>query len=280
MRYQIRLSTAKNKILILTALLLFPLLIHCFAQTEKEPTTEAAPQKDYSPYPAPSGGYVTDTVGIITDEDEKYLNTMIYQTEKKVGFEMAIVTIGSIRDYPGGGSTIEEFATGLFNSYGIGNLPENKGVLFLVARDDRKARIELGAGYGRSRDADASRIMEGVIIPHFRKDQYSRGIVAGSKDIAREFGGVRWTFPWSLIIIPLLILLLIFVAISLFKSGKKGWGWVLIGIIVILLLAMFKIIGRIVREIGEATSHGGGAGGFGGGFGGGFSGGGGATGGW
>jgi uncharacterized protein len=275
-----RLNMARNRVFISTALLLFSLSIHCFAQDEKEPTPEAEPQKDYSPYPAPSGGYVTDIAGIITDKDEKYLNVVIYQTEKKTGFEMAVVTIGSIRDYPGGGNTIEEFATGLFDKYGIGNLPENNGVLLLVARDDRKARIELGAGYGHSRDADASRIMDGVIIPHFKKDQYSKGIVAGSKAIALEFGKVRWTFAWSLIIIPLLIIFLIFVAVSLFKSGKKGWGWVVVGIIFILLLAMFKIVGRIVREIGEATSHGGGAGGFGGGFGGGFSGGGGATGGW
>ena len=193
---------------------------------------------------------------------------------------MAVVTINSMRDYPGGGNTIEEFATGLFNKYGIGNLPDNNGVLLLVSREDRKARIELGAGYGHSRDADAARIMNRVIIPNFKKGNFTRGIRAGAKEIAEEFGGVRWTFAWSLVIIPALIILFIFVAVSLFKNGKKGWGWVIVGLIFILLIALFKIIGRIFRAVGEGMKGSGTPGGFGGGFGGGFSGGGGATGSW
>lgn len=280
MKYPTILNMAKNKIFFSTLLLLFSFGVHVFAQADTEPVPTADTPKDYSPYPSPSGGYVTDIAGIITDADKKYLNVMIYQTEKKTGFEMAVVTINSIRDYPGGGNTIEEFATGLFNKYGIGNLPENKGVLLLVAREDRKARIELGAGYGRSRDADAAGIMDGIIIPRFKKDKFSRGITEGSKAIAREFGGVRWTFARSLVIIPVLIILLITVAISLFKNGKKGWGWVVVGLIFILLIILLKIISRIFRGIGESMREGGGIGGFGGGFGGGFSGGGGATGSW
>ena len=42
--------------------------------------------------------------------------------------------------------SIEAFATALFNTYGIGNMPKNNGVLLLVAVRDRKARIELGSG--------------------------------------------------------------------------------------------------------------------------------------
>lgn len=266
------LFTAVSLLLLLSASL--------FAQPESETLPAADAAKDYSPYPVPSGGYVTDAAGIVTEEDKKYLNVMIYQTEKKSGFEMAVVTIGSIRDYPGGGNTIEEFATGLFNKYGIGNLPENKGVLLLVAKEDRKARIELGAGYGRSRDGDAAEIMDRVIIPRFKKNEFSRGIREGAKAIALEFGRVRWTFPKSLVIIPIIIVALIAVAVSLFRNGKKGWGWVVVGAIFILLIVLFKIIAGILRGIGEASRHGGGAGGFGGGFGGGFSGGGGATGSW
>ncbi len=271
---------ARNRVFFLTVLLLFSSGFRLCAQSPTETTPVADLPKDYSPYPAPWGGYVTDMAGIIMEEDEKYLNVMIYQTEKKTGFEMAIVTINSIRDYPGGGNTLEEFAIGLFNKYGIGNLPENKGILLIVARQDRKARIELGAGYGHSRDDDAQKIMNGIVIPYFKKDRYSKGIVEGSRAIAREFGSARWAFAWSLVIIPVAIILLIAVAVSLFRNGKKGWGWVIVGIIFILLIVLFKILGRVMRGIGEAVSQGGTPGGFGGGFGGGFSGGGGASGSW
>ena len=74
--------------------------------------------------------------------------------------------------------------------------------------------------------------------------------------------------------------ILLFIAISLFRSGKKGWGWVVVGIIFILLIILFKIIGRTMRAARESVGGSGTPGGFGGGFGGGFSGGGGATGSW
>ena len=41
-------------------------------------------------------------------------------------------------------------------------MPKNDGVLLVVARKDRKARIELGAHYGGGRDGDAAKIMSGI----------------------------------------------------------------------------------------------------------------------
>ena len=74
-------------------------------------------------------------------------------------------------------------------------MPANDGVLLLVARQDRKARIELGAGYGKSRDADAARIMERSILPHFRDDDYGEGITEGVRAIAAELASLRFGFP-------------------------------------------------------------------------------------
>lgn len=281
MKYPMKLNM---KIKLALLFLIFPFLL-AFAQPaeEKIPLEEELPQKvekDYSPYPVPAPGYVTDLAGIITEKDMQFLNYVIYHTEKKSGVEIAVVTINSLKDYPGGGNTIEEFATGLFNKYGIGNMPKNDGVLLLVSMKERKARIELGAEYGRTRDKDAQKIMDNIIIRNFKKGNFSTGVKKGTTAIAREFAHVRVTFPWSLVIIPIIIIALIFVAVSLFRNGKKGWGWVVVGIIFILIILLLKIIGRLGRMMGEAGSGTGTPGGFGGGFGGGFSGGGGATGGW
>ena len=72
----------------------------------------------------------------------------------------------------------------------------------------------------------------------------------------------------SLVLAPL--------AISLFRTGKRGWGWVCVGLIIVLILALFHGAKNTIESLPEGS----GSGGFGGGFGGGFSGGGGATGSW
>ncbi len=243
-------------------------------------TTRSVNPQDYAPYPAPAPGYVTDFASVVSADDKGYLNRMIYQTEKKTGVEMAVLTIGSISDYPAGASGIEEFAAGVFNKWSIGNLPGNNGVLLLVAVKDRKVRIELGAGYGHTKDSQARSIVDRVMVPAFKKGEFSHGIRNGCAAIAAEFAGVRWTFAWSVVVLPVLIVMLIFLAISLFRSGKRGWGWVVVGFIIMLLIALLKVLIGLGRAFRESTRGTRGPGGFGGGYGGGSSGGGGATGSW
>ncbi len=238
-------------------------------------------EKSYAPYPQPDRGYVTDHARLLTAVQEEELESWLYTCEKENGFEMAVVTIDSIHDYPGtANSSIETFATGLFDAYGIGNMPKNDGVLFVVAVKDRKARIELGAYYGRSRDGDANRIMQKVIIPQFKKNRYDKGIIKGTRALILEFGRMRLIPGRVKLAVVGLIIFLIPVTISLFRSGKRGWGWICAGFIIILLLALFVMAKKTVESLPEAGSSDGGVGGFGGGFGGGFSGGGGATGSW
>ncbi len=238
-------------------------------------------KKDYKPYPQPDAGYVTDLAGLLTDDEEERLEQWLWQTESRTNVEIVVVTINSIKDYPGtANDRIESFATGLFDTYGIGNLPKNDGILLLVARNDRKARIELGKFYGRTRDGDARRIMDRVIIPHFKRDDYAGGITEGARALMREFAGVRVGIPWSIIWMGVGIVVCALIAISLFRSGKRGWGWVFVGIIFILLLGILHTVRTIMRHMPEGHSSGWSSGGFGGGFGGGSSGGGGATGSW
>ena len=148
--------------------------------------------KDYAPFPQPDAGYVTDLADLLTDEQEQKLERRLLHTETKTKVEIIVILIKSIKDYPGiPNKSIEEFATALFNKYGIGNLPKNDGVLLLIARKDRKARIELGAGYGRKRDADAAEIMQDAILPAFKKNRYAEGVTKGVSEIIREFAGIR-----------------------------------------------------------------------------------------
>jgi uncharacterized protein len=240
-------------------------------------TAEQQGKKNYAPYPHPDRGYITDHANLLTSEQEQMLEDLLYTSEKRYGFEMAVVTINSIKDYAGtANSSIESFATGLFDTYGIGNMPKNNGVLLLVAVKDRKARIELGAYYGRSRGRDADRVMQKVIIPQFKKNRYDKGVIKGTHALLNEFAGIRVIPGWIKLVVVGAIVVLIPIMVSMFRSGKRGWGWICVGLIIVSALALLVLVKNTVEHMPDSA----GAGGFGGGFGGGCSGGGGATGSW
>lgn len=231
-------------------------------------------------YPPADAGYVTDLAGVLSADEEERIEQWLWQVEKDTGVEIAVVTLDSIANYPNtANSSIEVFARGLFDDYGIGNMPANDGVLLVVAVMDRKARIELGAGYGHSRDADADRIMQRDIIPRFKQNDYAGGITDGVQGIMAEFAGKRvagaWRQPaYQAIGLVIAIAVVALIAVSLFRHGKRGWGWVCVGILIVLLLALVRVGIAVLSSSARGSSGGWSSGGFGGGFGGGFSGGG------
>jgi len=284
MRYPMRWFTRISRISCFLLLALFFCIPTIRAQEEGEiewsGPQEKRAKKDYSPFPNPDAGYVTDIGNLLTLDEEERIERWLWQAESRTGIEIIVVTVNSIADYPGTpNSSIKQFATGLFDTYGIGNMPKNDGVLLLVAVSDRKARIELGAGYGRLKDADARRIMGEEIVPSFRDEDYATGITKGVRAIMLEFAGLRVGINWLLIIVVVSILVVALIAFSLFKSGKRGWGWVCVGLLVVLVLALFWILRQMFQNMPRGRSSGWSSGGRGG-FGGGFSGGGGATGSW
>lgn len=238
------------------------------------------PPASYAPWPEPDHGYVTDLAQVLSPQEEERIEQWLWQVETRTGVEVIVVTVYSIRDFPGtDNGSIESFAHGLFDAYGVGNLPANNGVLIVVAVGDRKARIELGKGYGHTRDADAQRIMDDVMIPAFRDGNYAGGITEAVKAVAHEFAGVRIGFPWALVYLGVGVLAALLIGISLVRNGKKGWGWVFVGLALVLLLTLLWILYFTLRALPRTSSSGWSAGGAGG-FGGGSSGGGGASGSW
>mgnify|MGYP000479859567 CR=1 FL=1 len=232
-----------------------------------------ANEADYSPYPQPDAGYVSDHANLLSADEEIRLERWLLQVEEKSNVEIIVVSIYSLSDYEGTeNSSIETFATALFDTYGIGNMPKNDGILLLISKNDRKARIELGKHYGYDHDSDATRIMQNVIIPEFKRGDYPAGITDGTEAIIEEFAGMRITFPWHIVAIAVAGLVCLIIGISCLKNGKRGWGYVFIGIAIIVFLLSLYLLQETLKHSNTA----GGAGGFGGGS----SGGGGATGSW
>ncbi len=136
-----------------------------------------------SGYPDRLETYVNDFNGMIPSDLEAKLRGWLTDLKSQYQIEMTIVTINSTHDYNGWDYTIERFATSLFNRWGVGDAATNKGIMLLVARNDRKVRIELGDGYNSSYNQRAKGVIDEYILPFFKKDNYEAGIEKGVRGL-------------------------------------------------------------------------------------------------
>ena len=226
---------------------------------------------DFPEKPADAHFYV-DEAGLLTEESALKIDEIASALLSEERMPVYVVTIQSLSAYDALAYSVDSYAAALFDHWGIGFPDRNYGMLLLVSKGDRKARIELGADWGREYDYQARQVMNELIIPAFKRGDFSTGIsdgVLGLNNMARGLGIPQPTPPWW--ILPLFvagIALTIFMIVNLFKTGRKGWAWVLIAALGAIL---FFIIKALLSNSGGGSS---------GGFGGGFSGGGGASGAW
>lgn len=124
-----------------------------------------------------NGGWVTDMAGVLSPSTETQLNQMISQLEAKNGSEIAVVTVPDTAP----SATPKQFATSLFNYWGIGKMGKNNGVLFLISKGDRRVEIETGSGLARTLpDAEVRQIIQQTILPQFKQGNFDGGTQAGT----------------------------------------------------------------------------------------------------
>jgi uncharacterized membrane protein YgcG len=214
-------------------------------------------------YPKAADDYVNDFAGVLNKPDSEAIRKMFKELENKTGIEAVVVTISSINDYNKDDTTLESFATNLFNTWGIGHKKENNGVLILVAVKDRKCRIELGRGYGRVYDSAMQQVIDENMLPYFKSGDYSRGIFEGARGvIERVTQKVSWFsfYKWH-ILIGALVLVCIFAGFSCMRAGKNGWGWAFFAAAGVLIFFLFSMLmsGKSSSGFGGGSSFGGGA---------------------
>ena len=129
-------------------------------------------------YPERTEIGVNDFANIINSITEARINTRLAEASSEHDIDVAVVTLSSLRFYATG-STIEEYSTGLFNNWGLGDAETNKGILLLVFREDREVRIVTGTGYDPSVTEQTDLIVSNDMLPHFRDSDYSEGIEYG-----------------------------------------------------------------------------------------------------
>ncbi|MEL7401213.1 MAG: TPM domain-containing protein, partial [Pseudomonadota bacterium] len=127
---------------------------------------------------AENGGWVSDMANMLSAESEAQLNQIISDLEAVNGAEIAVVTVPNTQP----SASPKEFATELFNSWGIGKAGEDNGVLFLVSKGDRRNEIETGYGLESILpDALVGQILRTQVTPQFKNGNFDAGVLAGTQ---------------------------------------------------------------------------------------------------
>lgn len=130
-------------------------------------------------------GRVVDNAGMLDAPSKAALTQKLEAFEKKSSDQIVVATVPDL-----GGSDIESYANRLFRAWALGQGGENNGVLLLVARDDRKMRIEVGYGLeGTLTDLHSKLIIANTMVPAFRAGDYSGGISKAVDDIIMVLEG-------------------------------------------------------------------------------------------
>ena len=124
-------------------------------------------------------GRVVDLAEILSPEAEAALTARLAAHEDSTSNQIAVLTVPSLE-----GAVLEEYATEVFRTWGLGQAELDNGVLLLVARDDREIRIEVGYGLeGSLTDARAGRIIRNEMTPRFRNGDFDGGVLAAAEAI-------------------------------------------------------------------------------------------------
>ena len=142
-----------------------------------------------------NGGWVTDMADILSDETETKINRLITDLEQSNNAEIAVVTV--LNTEPS--ATPKAFATELFNYWGIGKADVDNGVLFLISVGDRRVEIETGSGLQTILpDTEVKEIIDDKITPQYKKGNYNRGTLNGTKALVVALDSTQGSQNWLL----------------------------------------------------------------------------------
>ena len=141
----------------------------------------------------PLTGRVVDQAHLLSPSAISDLNTALAAHESKTSNQVAVLTIASLEGHP-----LEEFSHQVATAWALGQKGTDNGVLFLIAMQEKRVRIEVGYGLeGTLTDAKSSRIIRHEVVPRFRAGNFSEGIIAGTHAILGTIEGTYTNLPSS-----------------------------------------------------------------------------------
>lgn len=243
----------------------------------------------------PLSARVIDLTGILSGSAVNRVESELSALQTKKGSQIVVLIVPTTHP-----EEIEQYGIRVADQWKLGRKGIDDGAILLVAKDDRRVRIEVGYGLeGALPDAIANRIVDETIAPHFKLGDYDGGVEAGVAQMIAVVDGeplpepdTRWEHHSSMHNVLPLALIVVVVASGLLRAlfgrlgGSLATGGLAGGIAWLLTHALALGAGAGVLAFlfalllgsnrGWSTGFGGGAaGGWGGGFGGGIGGGGG-----
>jgi uncharacterized protein len=130
-------------------------------------------------------GRVVDQTGTLSAGDIDTLTQTLKDLERRKGSQVAVLIVPTTQP-----ETIEQFSIRVAEAWKIGRKKTDDGALLVVAKNDHKLRIEVGYGLeGALPDVTARRIIDEVIVPHFRTGDFAGGVSAGVDRMIRVIDG-------------------------------------------------------------------------------------------
>ena len=128
---------------------------------------------------------ITDLTNTLSAEQLSHVEEILTTLEKTEGSQLAVLIVPTSKP-----ESIEAFSLRVVEKWKLGRKGTDDGVLLLVAKDDRKIRIEVGYGLeGAITDLSAGRIIKEYITPEFRQGRFYNGILAGTGQVANLIKG-------------------------------------------------------------------------------------------
>jgi len=171
---------------------------------------------------------VNDYADMLSSSTEGQLDLLLQDLEASDATQIVVLTIPSLD-----GDSLEDFSMRVAEQWKIGQKDLDNGAILLIAKADRKLRIEVGYGLeGRLTDLMAGRIISNIIVPHFKAGQIDQGVIAG---VQAMVGVVRGEFTAT-------------EAPSRDSGQNQRFGNGIFG----LMLALFflNVLGRLRRSLG------------------------------
>lgn len=174
--------------------------------------------------------YANDFTSTLSHSELTYLNKMLKDFDDSTSNQIVFLMISSLNGYP-----LEIYTYEVATRNKIGTAKNNNGILFFVAKEDRKMRIEVGYGLeGALPDALASSILRNEVRPYFKRSNYFKGIDAGINAIISATKGEykKETTKDKDIEFPLIYLIMFILLLMISRFGRGSGGilpWLIIG---------------------------------------------------
>ena len=136
---------------------------------------------------------VVDTTGTLDTEQKQQLEQQALALQQRKGSQLQVLVVASTQP-----ETIEQYTQRVFDQWKLGRKGVDDAVILVVAKDDRRVRIQPGYGLeGAIPDAIANRIIQEYLAPKFRAGDFAGGIADATAQLARLIGGEELPAPVS-----------------------------------------------------------------------------------